>query len=418
MSNFYRKGDSLYAESLPIADIAQRFGTPLYLYSRRGFEDAFISYKNAFASHPTLICYAVKANSNIAILQLLAKQGAGFDIVSVGELERVLKAGGDPKKIVFSGVAKTADEMQRALEVGIHCFNVESVAELARLNQVAISLNTKAAVSLRINPDVDAQTHPYISTGLQENKFGIGIDDALDVYKNAATLPGLNIVGVDCHIGSQLTSTAPFLDALDRVLLLVDQLAECGITIKHLDMGGGLGVRYNDESPPSPQNYADALLPKLKDRDFSLILEPGRSIAANAGVLITQVQFLKQNGDKHFAIVDAGMNDLMRPALYQAWQKIEKVDNSVNGTEACWDIVGPVCETGCFLGKNRDLNLAPDELLVVYSAGAYGFTMASNYNTRARPAEVIVDGDQCHLARARETTADLFRDEFLISEHT
>lgn len=406
----------LFAENVAVSDLADKFGTPLYVYSRKAFTDHYMAYANAFAGENALVCYAIKANSNIAVLNVLAKLGSGFDIVSVGELERVLKAGGDPSKIVFSGVAKTADEMRRALAVGVHCFNVESAAELERLNEVAVEMGVKAPVSLRVNPDVDAQTHPYISTGLKENKFGVDIDIAKEVYARAKELPGLEIKGVDCHIGSQLTQLDPYLDALDRVLTLVDALQEQGIELEHIDLGGGLGVTYDDEVPPTPQDFADAILPKLAGRNLKIVMEPGRSIAANAGIFVTQVEFLKSNGDKNFAIIDGGMNDLIRPSLYSAWQRIVEVQPRTNTEKKLYDVVGPVCETGDFLGKDRELALAPGDLLAVKSSGAYGFVMASNYNTRNKPAEIMVDGDQVHLIRRRETIAEQLSAESIITE--
>ena len=406
----------LFAENVAVSDLADKFGTPLYVYSRKAFSDHFLAYADALKGKDALVCYAVKANSNIAVLNVLAKLGAGFDIVSVGELERVLKAGGDPAKCVFSGVAKTADEMRRALAVGVHCFNVESAAELERLNDVAVEMGVKAPVSLRVNPDVDAGTHPYISTGLKENKFGVDIEVAPDVYARAAKLPGLDVKGVDCHIGSQLTQIDPFLDALDRVLLLVDSLKEQGIVLEHIDLGGGLGVTYDDEVPPTPKELIDALEPKLAGRNLKMVFEPGRSIAANAGVFVTQVEFLKSNGDKNFAIIDGGMNDLIRPSLYSAWQNIVEVQPRTNTEKKAYDVVGPVCETGDFLGKDRELSILPGDLLAVKSSGAYGFVMASNYNTRNKPAEVMVDGDQVHLIRRRETIADQLSAESLIAE--
>lgn len=406
----------LFAENVAVSDLADKFGTPLYVYSRKAFTDHYMAYANAFAGENALVCYAIKANSNIAVLNVLAKLGSGFDIVSVGELERVLKAGGDPSKIVFSGVAKTADEMRRALAVGVHCFNVESAAELERLNDVAVEMGVKAPVSLRVNPDVDAQTHPYISTGLKENKFGVDIDIAKEVYARAKELPGLEIKGVDCHIGSQLTQLDPYLDALDRVLTLVDALQEQGIELEHIDLGGGLGVTYDDEVPPTPQDFADAILPKLAGRNLKIVMEPGRSIAANAGIFVTQVEFLKSNGDKNFAIIDGGMNDLIRPSLYSAWQRIVEVQPRTNTEKKVYDVVGPVCETGDFLGKDRELALAPGDLLAVKSSGAYGFVMASNYNTRNKPAEIMVDGDQVHLIRRRETIAEQLSAESIITE--
>ncbi len=414
MDYFNYKNGRLCAEDVPLEEIAASHGTPCYVYSRATLERHWRAFDEAFANHPHQVCYAVKANSNLAVLDVLARLGSGFDIVSLGELERVIKAGGKAARIVFSGVGKGMDEMQRALELGIRCFNVESEAELERLSQVATGMGVEAPVALRVNPDVDAGTHPYISTGLKENKFGIPIDQAEALYQKAAALPGLKISGIDCHIGSQLTELSPFLDALDRVLLLVDRLAARGINIDHLDLGGGLGVTYKDETPPSPAEYARALSEKLVDRPFEIFIEPGRAIAANAGVLVTRVEYLKPTEEKDFAIVDAAMNDLIRPALYQSWQAIIPVDQHTRGRDGVYDIVGPVCETGDFLGKERSLSLSPGDLLAVRSAGAYGFTMASNYNSRPRAAEVMVDGDQAYLVRERETLADLYRGEHLI----
>lgn len=411
MDQFSYRDGQLFAEQVAVADIARDHGTPAYLYSRAAFEGHYRAYDEALADRPHLICYAVKANSNLAVLNVLARLGAGFDIVSAGELERVLRAGGDSARVVFSGVGKQPWEMRRALEVGVRCFNVESDTELDRLNEVAGELGVKAPVSLRVNPDVDAGTHPYISTGLKENKFGIDIADAPRVYARAAAMPHLDIQGVDCHIGSQLTTVAPFLDAMDRVLALVDQLAEDGIVIHHLDMGGGLGVTYDQEQPPAPQDYIGAMVERLGDRQLELVLEPGRSIAANAGIMLTRVEFLKCTDQHNFAIVDAAMNDLIRPALYSAWQAIVPVAPRSDEPEKSWDIVGPVCETGDFLGKGRVLALAPGDLLAVRSAGAYGFVMSSNYNTRNRPPELMVDGDRVHVVRERETLDDLLRHE-------
>tara|TARA_R110000824_G_scaffold393237_2_gene592214 strand:+ start:115640 stop:116911 length:1272 start_codon:yes stop_codon:yes gene_type:complete len=420
MDHFNYRDGVLYAEDVPLSRIADEHGTPCYVYSKATFERHFRAYTEALGGHPHLICYAVKANSNLAVLGLLAKLGAGFDIVSIGELERVLKAGGDPAKVVFSGVAKQAHEMARALEVGIKCFNVESRPELERLNRVAGELGKTAPVSLRVNPDVDAGTHPYISTGLKDNKFGIPVDEALDVYELAASLPNLKVKGLDCHIGSQLTETAPFLDALDRLLMLMERLRERGIEIEHLDLGGGLGVPYRDEKPPQPFDYASQLLARLSRWEggeaLTLLFEPGRSIAANAGVMLTRVEFLKPGETKNFAIVDAAMNDLIRPALYQAWQAIVPVDTRQTRESDLYDVVGPVCETGDFLGKERELAIAEGDLLAVRSAGAYGFVMASNYNSRPRAAELMVDGDSCHVVRARETVASLWAGEALLPE--
>lgn len=420
MDHFNYRDGVLYAEDVPLSRIADEHGTPCYVYSKATFERHFRAYTEALGGHPHLICYAVKANSNLAVLGLLAKLGAGFDIVSIGELERVLKAGGDPAKVVFSGVAKQAHEMARALEVGIKCFNVESRPELERLNRVAGELGKIAPVSLRVNPDVDAGTHPYISTGLKDNKFGIPVDEALAVYELAASLPNLQVKGLDCHIGSQLTETAPFLDALERLLVLMERLRERGIEIDHLDLGGGLGVPYRDEKPPQPFDYASQLLARLSRWEggeaLTLLFEPGRSIAANAGIMLTRVEFLKPGETKNFAIVDAAMNDLIRPALYQAWQAIVPVDTRDVRESALYDVVGPVCETGDFLGKERELAIAEGDLLAVRSAGAYGFVMASNYNSRPRAAELMVDGDSCHVVRARETVASLWAGEALLPE--
>jgi diaminopimelate decarboxylase len=404
MDYFNYQGDSLYAEGVSVSQLAEQYGTPLYVYSRATLERHYRAYDEALAEKDHLICYAVKANSNLAVLNVLAKQGAGFDIVSVGELERVLTAGGDPAKVIFSGVGKQPHEMRRALEVGIKCFNVESEAELERLNEVAESMGVQASISLRVNPDVDAQTHPYISTGLKENKFGISIDRAEEVYLKAASLANLSVDGVDCHIGSQLTQSDPFLDALDRLLVLIDRLAEHDITIRHLDLGGGLGVRYDDETPPEPGDYASLVLERLGDRDLTLIMEPGRSIAANAGILLTRVEYLKPTEAKNFAIVDAAMNDLLRPSLYSAWQAIIPAEQpSPEAEKLNYDLVGPICETGDFIGKDRDLALEQGDLLAVRSAGAYGFAMSSNYNSRNRAAEVMVFGEESFLVRQRET---------------
>ncbi|WP_148861481.1 diaminopimelate decarboxylase [Marinobacter fonticola] len=411
----YRDG-TLFAEDVPAARIAEQFGTPAYVYSRATLERHFRAYDDALAGRPHLICYAVKANSNLAVLNVLVRLGAGFDIVSIGELERVLRAGGDPAKIVFSGVGKQPAEMRRALEVGVRCFNVESETELDRLNEVAGELGKKAPVSLRVNPDVDAGTHPYISTGLKENKFGVDIAEARRIYAHAAGFPNLEVVGVDCHIGSQLTTVSPFMDALDRVLALIDQLAEDGIHIHHLDMGGGLGVTYNQETPPSPSEYMAQVQERLGERKLEIILEPGRSIAANAGILLTRVEFLKCTDHRNFAIIDAAMNDLIRPALYSAWQAIVPVTPRQDVASQAWDLVGPVCETGDFLGKERELALAPGDLLAVRSAGAYGFVMSSNYNSRNRPPELMVDGDRVHVVRQRETLEDQMRLEACLPE--
>ncbi|MEE3156771.1 MAG: diaminopimelate decarboxylase, partial [Pseudomonadota bacterium] len=383
----YRNGE-LHAEGVALSSIAEQYDTPCFVYSRAAIEQAYDAWDSALEGVPHLVCFAVKANSNLGVLNLLARRGAGFDIVSGGELERVLAAGGEPSRIVFSGLGKTAAEMRRALEVGIHCFNVESAAELERLQQVAAELDIKAPISLRVNPDVDAKTHPYISTGLKENKFGIDIAQAPAVYRRAAELSHIDICGVDCHIGSQLTDDTPFIDALQRLLQLIDGLAAEGITIRHLDLGGGLGVTYRDETPPSPGTYLAKVREALAGRNLTLVFEPGRSIVANAGVLLTRVNLLKPTEHKNFAIIDGAMNDLIRPALYSAWMGIDAVKPRSDVAAQAWDLVGPVCETGDFLGKDRELALAEGDLLAVRSAGAYGFVMSSNYNTRPRAAEV------------------------------
>jgi diaminopimelate decarboxylase len=415
MNAFEHRDGQLFAEGVALPAIAERFGTPTYVYSRAHIEQQYRAYADALNGTPHLICFAVKANSNLAVLNVLARLGAGFDIVSRGELERVLAAGGEAQKIVFSGVGKSRDDMRRALEVGVHCFNVESVDELERLQEVAASLNVQAPVSLRVNPDVDAGTHPYISTGLKENKFGIDIQQAEAVYTRAAQLPSLKVVGVDCHIGSQLTTLEPFLDALDRLLALVDRLAGQGIRIRHLDLGGGLGVQYRDEQPPLAADYIAAVRKRIEGRDLSLVFEPGRFIVANAGALLTRVEYLKHTEHKDFAIVDAAMNDLIRPALYQAWMDVVEVQPR-NAAKRRYDVVGPICETGDFLAKDRELALAEGDLLAVRSAGAYGFVMSSNYNTRGRAAEVLVDGEQAFEVRRRETLSELFEGESLLPE--
>jgi len=410
----YRDGE-LFAEGVALSAIAERFGTPTYVYSRAHIEAQYRAYADALSGTPHLVCFAVKANSNLGVLNVLARLGAGFDIVSQGELERVLAAGGQADKIVFSGVGKTRDDMRRALDVGVHCFNVESTDELERLQIVAAEMGKRAPVSLRVNPDVDAGTHPYISTGLKENKFGISIDQAEDVYIRAAQLPNLEVIGVDCHIGSQLTTLAPFVDALDRLLDLVDRLGDCGIQLRHLDLGGGLGVRYRDEEPPLASDYIKAVRERIAGRDLALMFEPGRFIVANAGVLLTRIEYLKHTEHKDFAIVDAAMNDLIRPALYQAWMDVKAVQPRDDAARS-YDIVGPICETGDFLAKDRELALAEGDLLTVHSAGAYGFVMSSNYNTRGRTAEVLIDGDQAFEVRRRETVTELFAGESLLPE--
>ncbi len=414
MTDFHYQQNQLFCEQVSLNQIAEQYGTPSYIYSRAAFTRHFLEYQHALGDHAGMICYAVKANSNIAILKVLAKLGAGFDIVSLGELERVLKAGGDPSRIVFSGVAKTSNEIRRALEVGVYCFNVESSPELIRLNDVAKSMGVIAPVSLRVNPDVDAQTHPYISTGLKENKFGVDIEEAINVYQQAVSLSHLNIKGVDCHIGSQLTTIDPFLDALDRVLRLIDRLADLGINIEHLDLGGGLGVTYDDEKPPAIKDYLEEIIVRIGGRALSLALEPGRSIAANAGVLLTTVEYLKPTRHKNFAIIDAGMNDNIRPSLYQAWQRALPLNETASVEPLMWDLVGPVCETGDFLAKDRQLALEAGDRIAIMSAGAYGFSMSSNYNSRPRPIEIMVDGDQIHVIRERETIDDLLRGEIVI----
>ncbi len=405
MDAFQYRDNHLFAEDIAVAEIARRHGTPSYVYSRAALEHNLLAYEKALTGSRHLTCFAVKANSNLAVLNVLARLGAGFDIVSGGELERVLQAGGDPAKVIFSGLGKTEDEIARALALGILCFNIESEPELDRINAVAARVGRRAPISLRVNPDVDAGTHPYISTGMKENKFGIAIDGAVAVYQRAAQMSHIEVVGVDCHIGSQLTTIAPYLDAIDRVLLLVDRLAALGIAIRHFDMGGGLGVCYRDEQPPAPSELIQAVLGKLAGRNLTLCLEPGRSICANAGLFVTKVEYLKLTPHKNFAIVDGAMNDLLRPALYGAWQNIVPVHRSAEGvlTSRSYDVVGPVCESADFLGKDRALAIAQGDLLAVRSAGAYGFVMSSNYNTRNRAAEIMVDGDTATVVRKRET---------------
>lgn len=409
MDFFQYKNEQLYVEDLPVKQLAEEFGTPLYIYSHATLERHWHAFDSALGEHPHLICYAVKANSNIGILNVMAKLGSGFDIVSQGELERVLAAGGEASKVVFSGVAKSRAEIMRALEVGIRCFNVESIAELHHINQIAGEMGKIAPISLRVNPDVDAHTHPYISTGLKENKFGVSVDEAREVYRLAATLPHVKITGMDCHIGSQLTELHPFLDATDRLIRLIEQLQEDGITLKHLDLGGGLGVTYTDETPPHPSDYAAALLNKLKGyENLEIILEPGRAIAANAGILVAKVQYLKSNESRNFAITDTGMNDMIRPALYEAYMNIIEIDRTLEREKAIYDVVGPVCETSDFLGKQRELAIAEGDYIAQRSAGAYGASMSSNYNSRPRTAEVLVDGDKAHLIRRRESLSELW----------
>ena len=416
MDYFKHRNGQLYAEEVPVAEIVATVGTPCYIYSRATLERHWRAFDRAFSDHPHRVCYAVKANSNLAVLNVLARLGSGFDIVSVGELERVLAAGGDPARIVFSGVGKRRDELERALAVGIRCFNVESEPELVLLEQVAIARGKNAPVSLRINPDVDANTHPYISTGLKQNKFGIDPERALKIYARAAASPHLKVIGIDCHIGSQLTEVAPFVAALERVLALVKRLERQGVQIQHLDLGGGLGIRYRDEEPPSPAEYAAALLDSLRGQPYEILIEPGRAIIGNAGILATRIEWLKQGADRDFAVVDAAMNDLIRPALYSAWQAIIPVKPRTLGQSGRYDVVGPICETGDFLGKDRELNIQPGDLLAVRSTGAYGFTMSSNYNSRPRAAEVMVDGSRFQIVRRRETVAELYAGETLLTD--
>lgn len=410
MDHFNFRANQLFAEEVSVAEIAATYGTPCFIYSRATLERHYNVYQQAMGELPHLICFAVKANSNLAVLNILARLGSGFDIVSGGELDRVIAAGGDPSKVIFSGLGKTQKEIEQSLECGIHCFNVESAAELERINSIAQSHGVRAPVSLRVNPDVDAGTHPYISTGLKENKFGIATDEALRVYRSAAEMAGIEITGIDCHIGSQLTSTAPFLDAIDRLLSMVDKLASDGIKLKHFDMGGGLGVSYADEQPPEPAELINAVRGRFEQRDLTLLVEPGRSIAANAGIFVTKVEYLKCNEHKNFAIVDGAMNDLLRPALYGAWQEIVPVAGRDEEAKL-YDVVGPVCESADFLGKERQLALQAGDLLAVRSAGAYGFVMSSNYNTRGRAPEIVVDGSVHHLARKREEVSELLANE-------
>ena len=415
MDHFNYKNQQLFAEDVAISDIIAQHGTPAYIYSRATLERHWYAFDNAFGSHPHLICFAVKSNSNIALLNVMARLGSGFDIVSQGELERVLAAGGEASKVVFSGVAKSHSEIARALEVGIRCFNVESVSELKRINEVAGQLGKIAPISLRVNPDVDAKTHPYISTGLKENKFGVSVKEAQEVYRFAKTLPNVKITGMDCHIGSQLTELQPFLDATDRVVVLMEQLKQDGIELHHLDLGGGLGVPYNGETPPHPTEYAAALLDKLKAYpNLEIILEPGRAITANAGILVTKVEYIKQNEDRRFAIVDTGMNDMIRPALYEAYMQIIEVNPSLVREKAVYDVVGPICETSDFLGKQRELAIAEGDLIAMRSAGAYGATMSSTYNSRPQAVEVMVDGDKAHLIKSRASFEELWRLEKLL----
>lgn len=417
MNHFEYKNQQLFAEEVAIADIIKAHGTPAYIYSRATLERHWHAFDNAFGEHPHLICFAVKSNSNITLLNVMAKLGSGFDIVSQGELERVLAAGGDASKVVFSGVAKSHGEIARALEVGVRCFNVESIPELHRINEVAGKMGKVAPISLRVNPDVDAKTHPYISTGLKENKFGVSVQQAREVYRLAKSLPNVKITGMDCHIGSQLTELQPFLDATDRLIVLMEQLKEDGIELHHLDLGGGLGVPYHGEQPPHPAEYAKALLEKLKAYpNLEIILEPGRAISANAGILVTKVEYLKSNEDRNFAIVDTGMNDMIRPALYEAYMEITEVDQSLNREASVYDVVGPICETSDFLGKARTLSVAEGDYIAMRSAGAYGATMSSTYNSRLQAVEILVDGAKAHLIKARADFADLWRLERLLPQ--
>lgn len=413
MTAFASRKGVLYAEDVSLEAIARKYGTPCYVYSRAALEAAYRAFAEPCAGRDVLICYAMKANSNLAILNLFARLGAGFDIVSGGELQRVIKAGGNPRKVVFSGVGKTAAEMRAALSAGILCFNVESEGELERLSDTAARMRKTARVSLRVNPDVDAKTHPYISTGLKQNKFGIAHDEAIGIYRKAARLPGIEVVGIDCHIGSQLTEAAPFLAAMERVLDLVDRLQRSGIRIRHIDLGGGLGIRYRNELPPSPEEYLGALFKRLGKRKLRVLFEPGRALVGNAGILLTRVEYLKHSPSRNFAIVDAGMNDLLRPALYSAWHDIQPVRPRL-GRKERYDVVGPVCESADFLGRNRTLALKGEDLLAVHSAGAYCMGMSSNYNSRPRPAEVMVDGKRTTLIRRRETISGLFAGERLL----
>lgn len=413
MDHFFYIGNNLIAEGVSITSVAEKFGTPCFVYSKAALEDNFGAYKKAFGDHPHLICFAVKANSNLAVLNVLAKLGSGFDIVSGGELDRVLAAGGDPRKVTFSGLGKTANEICKGLEADIHCFNVESEAELKRINDIALSKSKIAPVSIRVNPDVNAETHPYISTGLKENKFGISMAQAMQLYVDAKNMVGINITGIDFHIGSQLTNVQPVLNALERILTMNDQLLTKGIEINHINIGGGLGIKYNDEKPPRPDEFISAIKQKFNDVDLKIVIEPGRSIAANAGILITRVEYLKQHEDKNFAIIDGAMNDLIRPALYGAWQEIVPVNKAPNNKVLAYDVVGPICESADFIGKDRMLDIKQDDLLAIKSVGAYGFVMSSNYNSRPRAPEVLISGSDIHLIRERETTDDLFRNEYL-----
>ena len=416
MEHFSYKDNSLLVEDASIASIAERYGTPCFIYSKAALEQNYQAYEKAFEGHPYLICYAVKANSNLAVLNVLSKLGAGFDIVSGGELDRVIAAGGDPKKVTFSGLGKTTQEIYKALDTGIHCFNIESEAELLRINEIAVNNSQVAPISIRVNPDVNAETHPYISTGLKENKFGLSMEKAIQLYLHATKMKGICIKGLDFHIGSQLTSIKPILDALDRILTLNDQLISRDIIIEHINIGGGLGVTYEDEMPPTPNELILAVKEKLHGIDLKIVVEPGRSIAANAGILVTKVEYLKNHEEKNFAIIDGAMNDLIRPALYGAWQKIVPVKKTEGNENTTYDIVGPICESADVLGKSRSLNINAGDLLAIKSAGAYGFVMSSNYNTRPRAPEIMISGSEIHLIRERETVSDLFQNEYLLPD--
>lgn len=420
MTPFRLKDNAWHVEDLPLTEIADRFGTPTYVYSRSALENALAEYQQTLAAHPAgkdgLVCFAIKSNSNLAILNLFARMGAGFDIVSGGELQRALAAGADAGKIVFSGVGKSAAEMRLALEAGIFCFNVESAPELERLNEVALSMGKKAPVSLRVNPNVDPKTHPYISTGLKEAKFGVAYDNARALYRRADSLPGIHVTGIDCHIGSQLLDPSPFVEALERLLVLIDDLTADGIALSHLDLGGGLGINYREtDQQPTVQDYLNPLLDRIAGRNLKIVLEPGRRLVGNAAILLSRIEYLKEGDGKNFAIIDAAMNDLMRPALYQAWHEIRPVSARSN-TPKIYDVVGPICESGDFLGLQRSLAVEEADLLAIFSAGAYGMTMSSNYNTRPRAAEVMVDGAEAHLIRRRETVAELYASEQLLPE--
>ena len=414
MEHFSYKDNNLLVEDASIASVAEKYGTPCFIYSKAALEQNYHAYEKAFEDHSHLICYAVKANSNLAVLNILSKLGAGFDIVSGGELDRVIAAGGDPKKVTFSGLGKTTQEIYKALDAGIHCFNIESEAELLRINEIAVNNSQVAPISIRVNPDVNAETHPYISTGLKENKFGISMEKAIQLYLHATEMKGICIKGLDFHIGSQLTSIRPILDALDRILTLNEQLISRDVIIEHINIGGGLGVTYEDEIPPTPNELILAVKEKLHGLDLKIVVEPGRSIAANAGILVTKVEYLKNHEEKNFAIIDGAMNDLIRPALYGAWQKIVPVKKAAGNESTAYDIVGPICESADALGKNRSLNINAGDLLAIKSAGAYGFVMSSNYNTRPRAPEIMINGSEVHLIRERETVSDLFQNEYLL----